>query len=300
MANNKRKNSLIELLRFVFALNVVKNHGYFPYTGAYFSPGRLSVEFFFVLGGYLFVKGLERYDELPLHKGLFKMYREKLFGLGAPLFIGLLANVLRIFILRPEDAGFWGYLWYVHDMLIVYAVYVVLRKLIKNDKAFWTVVAVVTAVAAVMRSTYFYSWGYFRAAYAISAGMLMTRIPKINFKNKLLPWLPVGACLSYSLRMLLFDYNMVEDAVLNLAVYPALIYFAFQVDCHIVAFDILGSLSFGMYAYQCVARLAFDLACENKWLLFWLIMGLSALTVLIRRLVYKFKSKRRVLPDNAT
>ena len=52
----KKRNSLIEFFRFFFALNVVKNHGYFPYRTRLFSPGRISVEFFFVLSGILLRK----------------------------------------------------------------------------------------------------------------------------------------------------------------------------------------------------------------------------------------------------
>ena len=60
----KKRNSLIEFYRFFFALNVVKNHGFFPEGFHYFSPGRVSVEFFFVLSGYLFVRTLDKLKDM--------------------------------------------------------------------------------------------------------------------------------------------------------------------------------------------------------------------------------------------
>ena len=62
----KKRNALIEFYRFFFALNVVKNHGFFPEGLDYFSPGRVSVEFFFVLSGFLFVKTLDKLRDMPL------------------------------------------------------------------------------------------------------------------------------------------------------------------------------------------------------------------------------------------
>ena len=90
----KKRNSLIELYRFFFALNVVKNHGFFPEGLNYFSPGRVSVEFFFVLSGYLFLRTLDKLSELPLRESLVKLIVGKLKPLFFPLIIGLLSNII--------------------------------------------------------------------------------------------------------------------------------------------------------------------------------------------------------------
>ena len=71
----KKRNSLIELYRFFFAMNVVKYHGYFPYQGRYISPGHVSVEFFFVLSGFLLRRSIDKYLNLPYWKGLLIMLK---------------------------------------------------------------------------------------------------------------------------------------------------------------------------------------------------------------------------------
>ncbi len=48
----------------------MKNHSLLPYSGSLFGPGRVSVEFFFVLSGYLFIRSLDRWRELPMKKAL--------------------------------------------------------------------------------------------------------------------------------------------------------------------------------------------------------------------------------------
>lgn len=55
----KKRNSLIEFYRFIFAINVVKSHGMFPYNGPYIGPGRISVEFFFILTGFLLMPSIK-------------------------------------------------------------------------------------------------------------------------------------------------------------------------------------------------------------------------------------------------
>ena len=106
----KKKNSLIELLRFVFAVNVVKNHGFFHYQGELFGPATISVEFFFVLSGYLFVSTLDKVKDKPLLKGVCSLYKNKILGLGIPLFVGLLFNVFyKVVAYQNDRFGFWGY-----------------------------------------------------------------------------------------------------------------------------------------------------------------------------------------------
>ena len=66
----RKRNSLIELYRFLFALNVLKSHGFFPNTGPYFEPGRISVEFFFVLTGFLLIRLINKYMICLFGRGL--------------------------------------------------------------------------------------------------------------------------------------------------------------------------------------------------------------------------------------
>ena len=90
----KKRNSLIEFYRFIFAMNVVKNHGYFPYQGSYFSPGSISVEFFFVLSGWFLRKSIDKYTNISFWKGLGTMLKDTILSLGIPFAIGITCGVV--------------------------------------------------------------------------------------------------------------------------------------------------------------------------------------------------------------
>ena len=118
----KKRNSIIEFLRFFFAMNVVKNHGYFPYDGERFGPGSISVEFFFTLNGWFLTKSIDKYTHLPFFKGILLFLKNKILNLGIPLLIGLIFGLIYRIHVGMEtwhDFSIWLYLWYVCDMFIV-------------------------------------------------------------------------------------------------------------------------------------------------------------------------------------
>ena len=177
----KKRNSLIELYRFIFALNVVKNHGFFPEGFHLFSPGRVSVEFFFILSGFLFVSSLEKYDGLPLKQSLPKLLKDKLKPLFIPLIIGVVSNIVYNIVAKEYFDGIWGYLWYVEVMIVVFVAFLMLKTLVKNEKTFFKITLAIFIITTLMRfSGVFYTWGYVRASASISLGMLLTKIPKIG------------------------------------------------------------------------------------------------------------------------
>lgn len=289
----KSKNSIIELLRFIFALNVVKNHGYFPYQGSFFTPGRISVEFFFVLSGYLFSFSIDKYVNERLDKNILKLYKDKLLRLGIPLLFGLFFNVAYKFI-DYADSGFgiWGYLWYIHDMLIVFAVFITIKYIVKDEKLFFGIVALIVIFTSVLHANpFFYSWGYFRAFPAIGLGVLISKIPKFTEK-KLVVYVGFGLSLVAVLRMYLFEFSFYEDELLNLLLYPALIYFAFQINYSNTVFNYLGSLSFGLYAYQSIPRCCERFWNGNIWISFIIIVFCTVITDLVLRFIRSRKIYR--------
>ena len=293
----KKKNSLIELYRFIFAMNVVKNHGYFPYRGSYFSPGRISVEFFFVLSGLFLIRTIDKYRDYPFFKGLFVLIKDKLLSLGIPLVVGLIFNIAYKFVVGVDsfaDIGIWGYLWYVHDMLMAFTFYYALRRLVKSEKAFLIVTAAVFVVATVLHiMPTFWSWGYFRSFSSMSAGVLVSYLPKYKPKRRFLALIPLFVAQAWALRMLLFGFVRVEEVLLDIVVYPALIYFSFNVEVHSSVLNYLGSLSFGLYAYQCVTRFLESVGFGNEWLYFIIILTLTVVTDLIKRLNKRRKELSR-------
>ena len=293
----KKKNSLIELYRFIFAMNVVKNHGYFPYRGQYFSPGRISVEFFFVLSGRFLIKTIDKYRDYPFFKGLFVLIKDKLSSLGIPLIVGLIFNIAYKFVVGVDsfaDIGIWGYLWYVHDMFMALTFYYAVRRLVKSEKTFLIVTAAVFVVATVLHiMPTFWSWGYFRSFSSMSAGVLVSYLPKYKPKRRFLALIPLFVAQAWALRMLLFGFERVEEVLLDIVVYPALIYFSFNVEVHSSVLNYLGSLSFGLYAYQCVTRFLESVGFGNEWLYFIIILTLTVVTDLIKRLNKRRKELSR-------
>lgn len=290
-----KRNSLIEFLRFFFALNVVKNHGYFPYQGPYFTPGRISVEFFFILSGYLFAKSIYKYKEGNVGKNIWRMLSKKLLTLGVPLAIGLAFNIAYVFVCPDFVTSIWGYMWYVHEMLIVFIVYILLRKLIQNDKVFWITVASIGVISFGFHSiNMFYTWGYFRAFFAISFGMIVAKIPPVKKENH---WFAIALFVVSSiliLRLMLFNFGFKEDELLNLFLYPILVYSAFQINCDNKVFNYLGSLSFGLYAYQSIPRFLEMVGYENPTISFIIILSCTLVTDLVKRIIVWNKSKKQI------
>ena len=291
----KKRNSLIEFYRFFFAMNIVKNHGYFPYQGKYFSPGRISVEFFFILSGFLLRRSFNKYITLPYFKGLFLMLKDKLLAMGIPLFVALVMHLPYKIITGSApwwDITDWGYLWYVYDMLIIDVFYFTIRKFVKNEKWFFVVAGLVFVTASVFHAIpKFFATGWFRALSAMSLGVLISYIPPIKLKKQLLLLIPVVVTWCYVLRMMLFSFSFVEEEILDLIIYPAMIFLTFQIPIHCKVLNYLGGLSFGLYACQSVSRLMYILGFKNGWIYFAVVAGLAIFTDGILRFIRHLKTQ---------
>ncbi len=293
----KKRNSLIEFYRFFFAMNIVKNHGYFPYQGKYFSPGRISVEFFFILSGFLLRKSLDKYINLPYFKGLFLMLKHKILAMGIPLLVALLMHLPYKLITGSApwwDITDWGYLWYVFDMLVIDIFYFTIRKLVKKEKLFFAIVASIFVVASVFHAIpTFFSTGWFRALGMMSLGILISYIPPIKMKKPFILLIPLIFIWCYVLRIMLFDFSFIEEEILDLLIYPALIYLTFQIPIQSKILNYLGALSFGLFAYQSVSRLIYILGYENVWICFVVVVSLTIFTDGNLRLIRYLKSQKR-------
>ena len=200
---SKKKNSLIELFRFFFAINVVIGHGLFPINIQYFGPDRASVEFFFILSGYLFYKSLRKYQEMSMNDAIKTMLVTKVRPILIPTLIGLISNIILNYITNYNPFKIFRYLWYIPAMLAAFLLYTILRVLIKNDKIFWRIVIAITVISSLLRFSGYdelFFFDYLRSALAVSLGMLVAHAPKIEFKNKKIWWLfllPVASIIFY-------------------------------------------------------------------------------------------------------
>lgn len=289
----RKRNSLIELYRFLFALNVVKSHGFFPYTGPYFGPGRISVEFFFVLTGFLLIRSINKYIDMSFWKGFGKFLKSKVWPILIPCAVAIPFNIFYKFLINEFPFDIWGYLWYVEAMLVVCIGYYIIRYFIRNNKAFLVTVASIFGVFVAINNTeIFYSWGYIRAIAGISLGILISYIPKINLKHQNLLWLILFPVQLIALSIVTFGSNLFIERIQDYIIYPMLVYFTFQIKSDNKVFNYLGGLSFGLYAYQCVTRPLEILGLTNVWILFGIIVLLTLIEDTSKRIYYFNKNKK--------
>ena len=278
-------------------MNVVKNHGFFPYQGKLFGPENISVEFFFILSGWFIRSSFDKYINLPYFKGLFLMLKHKLLALGIPLLISFLFWIPYRFMV--ESDVILGYLWFIHDMFVVFVFYYTLRKFVRNEKIFFGVSALLFIVASIFHAIpEFQSNGWFRAISSMSLGILISYIPSIKLKRQWLLYIPLVFVWAYIIRMLFFDYSFIEEEILNLLVFPALIYLTFQLSSHNKVFNYLGAISLGLYAYQHIPRLMRVLEIGNVWIYFIIVVAFAILTDGIMRIIHYKKTQAVMYTSN--
>ena len=295
---HKKRNSLIELYRFFFAFNVIVGHGLFPIDIPYFGPDRISVEFFFVLSGFLFYGFMKKCKEMSLIGAEREMLASRLRPLLIPTAIGIASNIILNYITNYNPLKIFRYLWYIPAMIITFLLYTALRVLIKDEKKLFITVAIIGVTATAVRfsgSEVLFFFDYARSFSAISIGILLAHMPKIDLKRKWIWWLlllPVAAATFGVVFFSLAEENVYYEALLDLVLYPLLIFITFNVDFHLSVFDYLGAISFGVYAYQCPARLVANIGVQSKWIPFIMIFALAILDDIIKRIVKESKNKK--------
>lgn len=299
IAVKRGKNSIVELLRFLFSLWVLYFHDYVPYRNNMFSDGKLAVEFFFVLSGFYLVRSMKKYDSQPVLKGLGAFLKQRFKSLSAVFIIG------EIFVLI-YSLGFdfsynfmFGYLWYVRDLFIAMAFFFILRRVLKKDGLFYSTVAILSIFSIFISGKIpgFAEWpgGALRALAAMPLGMLFALIPRLpkTAGGKLasvLGFIAVGA-LTLSI-VAAPDKTQLMLYILVIAGYPALLYFANQIDISVGFLNWLGTLSFPIYAFQCILRVIEQFGVENPTHHFVIITALVLSYSAITTVVSKQKSRK--------
>lgn len=280
-------------------MNVVVGHGLFPIATEHFGPDRISVEFFFILSGFLFYRSLPTIKEMRVRDAIIKTVIPRLKPLAVPMIIGLASNaVLNYLSSYKPMIEIFRYLWYIPAMLITMAVFAIMRSLIKSDKLFFGILIVLCVIATAMRysgSSWMFYFDYIRSTASISLGILIAKLPQPKFKKKfILPLLllPVVAATFTIIYLGLAVEQVKYEALTDLVLYPILIYLSFGIDLHFAPFDYLGSLSFGIYAFQCPARLVAFIGVPSRWIPFCLIFVLTLVENTAKRIIMAYKKKK--------
>ena len=306
----RKRNSFIELYRFVFALWVLYYHGYFFLPkNQFFDSGFLGVDFFFVLSGFFLLKAIVDATGFGFWKGMFSLVWKKLKPLGITLIISLIFAQIYFWIHVVDDFGDpFGFMWYIKWLVVVPVVYyTIFCALKKNKKHFLIAVGAIVVICYTLLHTVCLEWGVLRGFSGIGIGILLSQVPKLNLKFRKFDFsILVSAVLIVGtfLVAMYARYIPFHNHMFVLILFPALLYFANCIeDGHISVFNYLGSLSFGMYAYQTLNRLLEDFGCLNdkkdNVALFSIVMGLSILDNLVRRIVRHYKQNNIVKEEKS-
>lgn len=301
--NLTQKNSLIELYRFLFAFWVVFYHGYFFVETGHFNHGYLAVEFFFLLNGFFVEKSMKEYTEKPFFNGLFSFTWKRLKALNFTVIVGLVVFVIYRIVLPdlPQEPAF-GYLWYLPQMLLSFAVVFLVLKLVKSEKWSSIILLFFFILSCVLNWTVLDNWGLLRGIGCVSFGVVLARIPKLKLKpknfNYNIIFMALLLCVIIALAYI-EKTTLVIDYVMICVLFPALIYFSSCIGVSFKPFNFLGSLSFGIYIYQIVLRLLSRLEwVTNDIYLMLILTALVLADYFIKLWIKKSLKKRELIEEN--
>lgn len=302
--SKNHKNSLIELMRFLFALWVLYYHGFVPYRVNGFGDGFLAVEFFFVLSGFYLIRTIDKYKDLPTKQGLKQFLKHRFASIAIPFLINEVFVLYRSFVIDPSIINFsFGFLWYIRDLFIAISVIFILRKRCSSDKKFYQTLALLSAIAFfAFYPIWWLAWpgGPFRSIASIPLGMFAALIPKLSANNQnkskgfLTKFAIVLGLLVTSLICLKITYlpkTTLLRYILVIIIYPAMIYFASCINFNCAFLNWLGSLSFLIYSFQCPLRILQHYGLTNSTHLFIILMAMVLAYSLIDNIVKLKKSK---------
>lgn len=288
------RNGLLELYRFLFSMWVVYYHGFFVFKNQWFSHGYIAVEFFFILSGFYFIKSMNKFDGQSLIPSIGKMLWKRTKSLGLALVVGLI--FVFWFDIAVKQISILGYLWYIPCMFLAFIVLFIVKRLIKNDKWFMALLAFFIVISYVLLYIpILEGWGIFRALGGVSLGVLISYIPKFNLKVKKFDfnWIIVFVVLGLVVYLAYMPKpDFVSEYILIFLLMPVLIYFSSTLTVKSRLLNFLGSLSFGLYAYQCVLRILELYTSLSQHWLFIILVGLVLVDRLIVFLYRKVKKKR--------
>lgn len=313
MTNEKKakRNSLIELYRFLFAMWVVWYHDYFFLPkSSYFADGYLAVDFFFMLTGFFIMGLIKKQSEKSFFKGACGLVWKKLKPLIITLAIAIVFAQIYFWSNLDDLGDPIGYMWYFEWFLVVPLLYYVIYRLVRNEKIFYSIIGAIVVLSYILLNTVCIQWGFFRGTVGIGIGILISIIPKPKLKYKgfnfsilialaFLAGTIVSACFK--------TYIPNSNPLFILFLFPGLLYFTTCFKTDIKVLNYLGGLSFGIYAYQTVCRVLELYGVYNKQdnfvEMFLILMSLAIADDLIKRLVrfiIKKKKEKKELINEKT
>lgn len=170
-----------------------------------------------------------------------------------------------------------------------------IRKYIKKDWVFYAILAflsIITFFGFCWLPILAWSSGPFKSVASIPLGIFAALIsPVSRGENK---WKPMFGLMISALMciviIILPNKNLLLSYVLVIIGYPSLIYFANQIHCNSTLLNWLGSLSFPIYAFQCILRVIEACGYNDNCILFLLLV---VMVLCYSFIMITIKSKRQ-------
>ncbi len=307
----QERNSVLELLRLLAAFWILHQHNFTPIPRQTFAYGGRAVEFFFMLSGFFFYRSFFKENKGFFLIRLLRFEWKRFKPIAITFSLPFLFSVHYYYQMKPRGidvGGIFGYLWYVPKLLTALAVYFIMAGLIerltrlkpeKRRLLFYLFVLILTVI--------FYGKilvkgsinGDDRALGGVGLGILLSALPAV--KNRLPAFLSPLLCTVLVLTVTLLSYLHLTpslfDSLIILLLFPALIYLAAQAEFKNRVINRLARLSFGIYAYQAIARyVKMNGIVKGDANLFYFVMALAILDQLIQALFkYLWQKKKNSL-----
>lgn len=308
MNKKSRKNSIVELLRFLFSLWVLYFHGYVPYRNDFFSDGKLAVEFFFVLSGFYLVRSMKKYEAQPTFKGLKTFLYHRFKAISTVFIIGEIFVLIHSLVFDFSYNFLFGYLWYVRDLFLAMAFFFVMKKLLKKDVYFYIFIAALSIfsifISGKIPGCAEWPGGAFRAFASMPLGMLAAIIPQLPQKIKgrvfnitsaviaVIGFVVTGLFTLWLAASTEKTQNMIYLMVI--IGFPTVLYFANQIRLNIGFLNWLGTLSFPIYAFQCILRVLEQFGISDGTHHFVIITVLVFTFSLTMKLISRYNLKKNI------
>lgn len=290
------RNSLFELYRFLFAMWIVWYHGYFIFKNQYFDDGYIAVEFFFLLSGFYYLKTLDKYKDKKFFEGIFQIIISKVKSFGFAFVVGLLFVAWQRIL--EEKPVLLGYLWYIPIMLLAFALIYLMKRLIKRESIFIiSLIGVVIINYLILYVPIIEKFGVSRGLGAVSLGVLISYLPKIEIKISKLSLnliLTISVLCSVIYLAYLPKNGLMYEHLLIFVCMPMLIYFTNTLKINSKVLNFFGSLSFALYSYQCVVRVLRMIFTMPQYVYFVILICLVALDRIINTMVKNHFQNRKM------
>ena len=290
------KNGLVELFRFLCSVWVAYYHGFFPILSEKFDGVNISVDFFFMVSGFFFLKSIEKHENKSTWEGIKHILRSRIKSIIVPLIIAACSILACNIIFEMDFGGFnWplSFLWFFAAQFTYLSLLYLIYKKVKSRSAFNIACAIVILVS--MSLVIFMSNSFakqfdrvFRAPAMLALGILVSQVPKITlkFKNEKLSktmslimnifGFAISA-IGFIFLAYLPGYSTLKAHFFTCIVCPTLLYFATALPVRGKLFNLLGEISVFIYLAQCPILLHYYGGTRNTvdqvgWLCFYAVV----------------------------